>query len=135
MTASKHKNRICFIQNSVFLTLLFQFSLHPHTFLHGSGCCIRTMPYSIPKTVRVITASHLHPVALCSYYQIFHLHRACPNMEISTTFLQTAKYDVATLIQRNKETIRVKERRRADPYITELQKGSYEKTWLGEKQT
>lgn len=105
------------------------------TFLHGSGCCIRTMPYSTPKTVRVITVSHLHPVALCSYYQIFHLHRACPNMEISTTFLQTAKYDVATLTQKNKETIRVEERRRADPHISGLQKGSYEKTWLEEKTT
>lgn len=105
------------------------------TFSHRSGCCIRTVPYSIPKTVRVITASHLHPVALRSYYQIFHLHRACPNMEISTTFLQIAKYDVATLTQKNKETTRVEERRRADPYISGLQKGSHGKTRLGEKQT
>lgn len=77
------------------------------TFLHGSGCCIRTMPYSNPmnatKIVRVITAPHIHPVALCSYdYQIFHLHRACPNMGLSKTFIETAKFLVATQTQRNK---------------------------------
>lgn len=110
------------------------------TFLHGSGCCIRTMPYSNPmnatKIVRVITAPHIHPVALCSYdYQIFHLHRACPNMGLSKTFIETAKFLVATQTQRNKEGIIVKERTRADPQISGLQTGACWKIWLGEKQT
>lgn len=70
------------------------------TVLHGSGYCIRSMPYSNPmsaaKILRV-TASHIHPVALCSYdYQIFHLHTACPSVGLSTTIPETAKFHVTT---------------------------------------
>jgi len=84
------------------------------------------MPYSNPmsaaKILRV-TASHIHPVALCAYdYQIFHLHRACPSMGLSTAVPETAKFHVATQPQRNKAAATVKERTRVDPYTSGLQK-------------
>lgn len=101
---SKHKiKNILFYSNihtsgTFFLSILLAPTYF--TVLHGSGCCIRSMTYSIPmsaaKILRV-TASHIHPVALCSYdYQIFHLHRACPSTGLSTTIPETAKFHIAT---------------------------------------
>lgn len=86
------------------------------TVLYGSGCCIRSMPYSTPLTaakILKVADSHIHPVSLCNHdYQIFHLHRACPSTGLSTAIPETAEIHTATKLQGNKEAARAEERTR-----------------------
>lgn len=110
------------------------------TVLHGSGGCVRSMPYSnlmsAAKILRVAD-SVIHPVALCSHdYQIFPLHRAGPSTGLSRTLPETLPGGQNPRSHTNCREIKKLSELRRGQELTYTQvdcKKVCGKTWQGEK--